>query len=258
MTAHDAAFQVDRLWPDPTSDLDLDAAFSDLRLPPPPAGRPLLGINMITTIDGRAQLAGTAEGLGSRADRRLMRLLRAGHDAVASGAGTLHAAGLWTWLPADLAARRVERGKPAQPLAVLVAGDRLVDPKAAWFRADQPRLVVLGPRAAAEQPPLPGETEILEAPDELPAPGWVLARLAERGINSVLLEGGPHINAAFLAADLIDEVHWTVSASLTGDDSLPMITPVPGGSRWAREPRRGRLVSVHRCADELFLRYRFV
>jgi riboflavin biosynthesis pyrimidine reductase len=258
MADESAAFRVDRLWPDPARDLDLDAAFADLELPDPPAGRPLVGINMITTIDGRAQLAGTAEGLGSRVDRRLMRLLRADHDAVGSGAGTLHAAGLWTWLPPDLAERRAREGKPPQPLAVLLAGDRLVDPGSAWFRADQPRLVVLGPRAAAEQPPLPGATEILVAPDELPDPAWALGRLGERGVESVLLEGGPHINAAFLAAGLIDEVYWTVSASLTGDHSLPMISPIQGGSPWARRPRRGRLVSVHRSGDELFLRYRFV
>ena len=53
------------------------------------AGRPLVAINMVTSIDGRAQLAGTAEGLGSRADRRLMRHYRAAFDAVGSGAGTL-------------------------------------------------------------------------------------------------------------------------------------------------------------------------
>ena len=36
-----------------------------------------------------------------------------------------------------------------------------------------------------------------------------------------------------------------------------MIAPIPGGSPWAERPREGRLVSVHRSGDELFLRYRF-
>ena len=86
----------------------------------------------------------------------------------------------------------------------------------------------------------------------------MLDRLAERGIGSLLLEGGPHVNAAFLAAGCLDEVYWTVGAHLIGSDALPMIAPVEGGSPHEHEPRRGRLVSVLRHEDELFLRYRFV
>ncbi|MGQ0608311.1 MAG: hypothetical protein ACT4OQ_07610, partial [Chloroflexota bacterium] len=86
---------VDRLWPDPTFDVDLDEAMRGFALPPAPRDRPLVALNMVTSIDGRAQLDGTAEGLGSRADRRLMRLYRAAFDAVGSGAGTLRATGIW-------------------------------------------------------------------------------------------------------------------------------------------------------------------
>jgi len=67
-------FIVDRLWPDPALDLDLDAAFEHFVLPPAPPGRPVVATNMVTSIDGRAQLAGKAEGLSGRADRRLIRL----------------------------------------------------------------------------------------------------------------------------------------------------------------------------------------
>jgi len=95
------------------------------------------------------------------------------------------------------------------------------------------------------------------APTDEPEPVWVMERLAERGIRSVLLEGGPTTNAGFLAADLIDELYWTVGARLLGTDALPMIAPIRGGSPWAEHPREGRLVSVHRSGEELFLHYRF-
>jgi hypothetical protein len=36
-----------------------------------------------------------------------------------------------------------------------------------------------------------------------------------------------------------------------------MIAPIPGGSPLAHDPRQGRLASVLRHEDELFLRYRF-
>lgn len=247
--------RVDRLWPDPASDLDLDEAFADLRLAPAPAGRPLVGVNMVTSIDGRAQLAGRTEGLSGRADRRLLQLYRAAYDAVGSGVGTLRADDFYSHLPADLAARRTAEGRPAQPTAVVIGGGGPVPTDRRWSTyADQPRILILGAQAPRPDS-LPG-TEILVAPTAAPEPAWVLDRLTERGIGSLLLEGGPTTNATFLAADAIDELYWTIGARLLGTDALPMIAAVPGGSRWAGHPREGQLVSVHRSGDELFLRYR--
>src|ERR671919_523794 len=110
----DAPRLVDRLWPDPATGLVLDEAFADLHLPGPPNGRPFVATNMVTSIDGHAQLGGTAEGLSSRTDRRLMRLYRAGFDAVGSGVGTLRADDFYSRVPADVAERRRAAGRPLQ------------------------------------------------------------------------------------------------------------------------------------------------
>jgi len=248
----DATHRVDRLWPEPALDLSLDDAMAGFALPASPPGRPLVAINMVTSIDGRAQLDGTAEGLGSRADRRLMRLYRAAFDAVASGVGTMRATGVWLRVGDDLAASRRDAGRPPNPVGVVIAGIDPVPLDARWFTGDEERILVVGrdhPIATA-----PPGTELLQAPDERPDPAWVLDRLAERGIGSLLLEGGPHLNAAFLAAGLIDEVYWTVGPQLHGTDALPMIAPI---SEIAASPRLGHLVSVLRHDDELFVRYRF-
>ncbi|MBW3613096.1 MAG: dihydrofolate reductase family protein [Chloroflexi bacterium] len=255
MTAEtDAAHRVDRLWPDPAVDIPLDEAMAGYE-PGVVRGRPLVAINMVTSIDGRAQLDGTAEGLGSRADRHLMRIYRAAFDAVGSGAGTLRATGVWLRVGDTLAAQRAARGQPPNPTGVVVAGTEAIDPASPWFDGNEPRLLVIGRDTPFGDAP-PG-TDLLRAPTERPEPRWILERLAERGITSFLLEGGPGINAAFLADDLIDEVYWTVGAHLLGTDALPMIAPIPGGSPFASRPRGGRLVSVLRHDSELFLRYRF-
>jgi 5-amino-6-(5-phosphoribosylamino)uracil reductase len=254
---------VDRLWPDPATDQELDAAFADLALPPAPAGRPLVAINMVTTIDGRAQVDGKADALSSRPDRRLMRLYRAAFDAVASGVGTLRADDFYSRIPDELAASRAAIGRSPQPTAIVIAGRTTVPTDRRWFTyAEQPRVVVVGaasPHAPKDggpaEVPLPVETWV--APSDLPEVPWLLERLAAGGIRTLLLEGGPTTNAAFLAAEAIDEVFWTVDASLVASDALPMIGPIPGDSPWAAAPRPGRLVSVHRSGDELFLRYRF-
>jgi riboflavin biosynthesis pyrimidine reductase len=249
------AHRVDRLWPDPATHLVLDEAMAGFSLPEPPSGRPLVGVNMVTSIDGRAQRDGTAEGLASRADRRLMRLYRAAYDAVGSGAGTLRAAGLWLRVGDDLAARRAAEGRPPNPVGVAIAGSEPVPLDARWFTGDERRMLIVGRTNPIQD--APEGTELVRASDARPAPRWILASLASRGIRTFLLEGGPHLNAAFLAAGLIDELYWTVGAHLLGTDALPMIAPIPGGSKHAAEPYRGRLVSVLRHDDELFLRYRF-
>jgi riboflavin biosynthesis pyrimidine reductase len=250
----DDVHRVDRLWPDPATDLALDDAMAAFSLPDPPPDRPLVGVNMVTSIDGRAQRDGTAEGLAGRADRRLMRHYRAAYDAVGSGAGTLRAAGLWLRVGDDLAERRAAEGRSPNPVGVVVAGREPVPLDARWFGGDERRILVVGrsnPIDAA-----PEGTELVRAADARPAPRWILSSLHARGIRTLLLEGGPHLNAAFLAAGLIDELYWTVGAHLLGTDALPMIAPIAGGSPYASEPYRGRLVSVLRHGDELFLRYR--
>ena len=253
MTA-DGSHRVDRLWPEPASDLLLDEAVAGYE-PPIVTGRPSVAINMVTSVDGRAQLNGTAEGLGSRADRRLMRLYRSAHDAVGSGGGTLRATGVWLRVGDDLAERRVARGRPANPTGVVIAGGEAIDDSASWFDGDEPRLLMVGRGNPLSEGP--AGTDVLRAPTERPQPRWILERLAERGIGSFLLEGGPHINAAFLRDGLIDEVCWTVGPLLVGTDALSMIAPIERASASGMAPRRGTLVAVLRHEDELFLRYRF-
>jgi 5-amino-6-(5-phosphoribosylamino)uracil reductase len=249
------SFIVDRLWPDPAFGVELDAAFSEFTLPPARDDRPIVATNMVTTIDGRAQLAGTAEGLSRRADRRLMRLYRAAYDAVGSGVGTLRAADFYSRLPDDLAQRRVASGRPAQPLAVVIGGARPIPTDRRWFAGDQPRLLIVG--RGAPRPDLPAGTELLESPTADPQPDWILQQLAARGVGSFLLEGGPTTNSTFLAAGDLDELYWTLGARVLATEALQMIAAVHGGSPFAEHPREARLISVHRSDDELFLRYRF-
>jgi riboflavin biosynthesis pyrimidine reductase len=253
-------FTVDRLWPDPAPGLDLDQALAGYAPPPAPAGRIPVATNMVTSLDGRAQLAGTAEGLSGRADRRLMRLYRVAFDAVGSGAGTLRKTDFWSSLPDDLAARRRGEGRAPQPLAVVIAGNAPVPLDRRWYTFDQPRLLIVGrasPHATEGAAGLPDGTDLLVAPSDRPEPAWVLERLGERGIGSLLLEGGPTTNAAFLAAGCLDELCWTLGARVLAADALTLFATPPGGSPFATQPREARLVSVLRSEDELFLRYRF-
>jgi len=54
--------------------------------------------------------------------------------------------------------------------------------------------------------------------------GLALKALGERGIASVLCEGGPRLGAALLAARLVDRVYWAVAPRfLTSDAAVPVL-----------------------------------
>ena len=87
-------------------------------------------------------------------------------------------------------------------------------------RADSPRLDVRG-IAGARQPrrlafgrgPLPPDSQLELRTGEL---GEELAALAEEGVQSLLLEGGPTLATAFLEADLVDKVLIFLAPTFSG------------------------------------------
>src|SRR5258707_2346293 len=75
--------------------------------------RPYLALNMVATADGRAAVNGSAVGIGSPADKHLMRELRAEADVGLHGAGTVRADPLSARVPAEMAQIRLSHGLSA-------------------------------------------------------------------------------------------------------------------------------------------------
>lgn len=57
----------------------------------PPADRPLVAMNFVTTVDGRATIEGRSGPIGSDTDTAMLSGLRTRFDAVMIGAGTMRA-----------------------------------------------------------------------------------------------------------------------------------------------------------------------
>jgi riboflavin-specific deaminase-like protein len=232
----------------PTSPEQLASKLRLAELAPP--GRPYLGVNMVSSLDGKATIAWRTKGLSTELDRRLFHHLRTQADAVMVGAGTVRAERYGRMTKSDeLRHKRVSEGLAADPLAVIVSG-RLDLPADLPILNDPQQRVLIATASDATLPDTPAPVEYARTGDDLPL---LMAQLREeRGVRSVLCEGGPTLNSHLLAAGLVDELFLTLNPKLAGGAAA--LTIVAG--RELVEPAELELVSVAEGGGDLFTRWR--
>jgi diaminohydroxyphosphoribosylaminopyrimidine deaminase / 5-amino-6-(5-phosphoribosylamino)uracil reductase len=138
--------------------------------------RPFVIYKAAVTLDGSVTSPGE-RWISGEASRRLVHELRASVDAVAVGGGTA----------------RLDRPR--------------LDARDVETPRGQPRRLVFS------RGPLPQGLELELRSGPL---AQELAALAEEGVQSLLLEGGPTIAASFLAEDLVDKLLVFVAPTLSG------------------------------------------
>lgn len=235
--------------------------YTSLDLPPPPPERPYVVLNMVMSLDGKAVLEGTEQGIGSKVDQRLMRELRVNADVVLNGANTLRASGTSSRLgdPA-LEVVRLSRGKPRYPVAATLSASGDLPLDRLFFTArDFDAVVYLLRSAPADR------RRAIEATGrpvvQLPARGSIAAMLKhmrrDLGASVLLLEGGPSTNADFFRLGFVDEYFLTLGPVVVGGrDSL---TPVEGALPFRRKrlPRFDLVWAVpNHDTGEVYCRYR--
>jgi len=242
-----------RLYPPPAR--EVFAIYDDLDLPPTgnrEGARPYVITNTVSSVDGRTAIGGKAAGLGSRIDRQTMRTLRSRADAVMIGAGTLRAERLTLGLD--------ETGVP-QPLAIIVTdtGDVPLEEHLIG-EGGQEVLILLSdaaPKRVVER--LPTLAPVMRAPAD--STGAVDLETAlrilkvERGVESLVVEGGPGLNHALISLNLVDELFLTVAPELLGGSADQTLTLLRGPTLTARDRPTLDLMSIYLSGDELFLRY---
>jgi riboflavin-specific deaminase-like protein len=216
-----------------------------------PSGRPYLGVNMVSSLDGKATLDWRTKGLSSDIDRRLFHHLRTQADAVMVGAGTAREERYGRMTKNDeLRQKRVNEGLVPDALAVVVSG-RLDLPPDLPLLNDPDQRVVIATASENDLPEVQAEIEYARVGDDLPR---LMAYLhEEHGVRSVLSEGGPTLNSHLFAADLVDELFLTLAPKLRGGAAA--LTIVAG--RELVEPLEPSLVSVAEADGELYTRWRF-
>jgi riboflavin-specific deaminase-like protein len=241
---------VQLIYPEqrPTSPEELAAGLRLHELRPP--DRPYLGINMVSSLDGKATLNWRTKGLSTEVDRRLFHELRTQADAVMVGAGTAREERYGRITKNDeLRQKRVNEGLVPDALAVVVSGRLALPPDLPLLNEPEQRVVV-ATGSEHELPGLKGDVEYARVGDDLPL---LMGYLHERhGVRSVLCEGGPTLNSFLYAAGLVDELFLTMNPKVVGGAAALTIV----AARELVEPAELDLASVAEAEGELFTRWR--
>jgi diaminohydroxyphosphoribosylaminopyrimidine deaminase/5-amino-6-(5-phosphoribosylamino)uracil reductase len=186
------------------------------------AGMPLVTLKLASTLDGRiATASGESRWITGEAARREVHALRARHDAILVGSGTVLAD------DPDLTCRIP--GMERVPMLRVVADARLrTPPKARLVQSAgaAPVLVITAPGhpPAAQAPFIAAGADIITAPAhaggglDLPS---LLRALGRRGVTRVLAEGGAGLAAALLRQGLVDRLVWFHAPAVMGGDGHP-------------------------------------
>ncbi len=212
-------------------------------------GRPLVALKLAATLDGRiATRTGASRWISGEPARRFVHRLRNEYDAVMVGAGTVIAD------DPELTCRR--RGG-RDPLRVIVDG-RLRVPLTARVLTNAAAPGTLLATAMHTGRKLAALRKRGVSVLALPGRGGelslrrVLARLAERGVSSVLIEGGAALAAAALRERVVDRLFLLVAPKLIGGDGVAMLGPL--GVAALRDALGVRVLGISRLGDDLLVR----
>ena len=226
-----------------------------------PPARPYIIANMVMSADGKVQIAGTEQGIGSPVDQRLMRELRFHADVVVNGASTLRISGTSSRLgDPELEARRVAGGRTTNPIAAVLSASGDLPLERAFFTArDFDAVVYLSSAAPARRQAAIEATgrRVVIVPAE-DAPAAMLRHMHEDlGARLVLVEGGPTLNGALFSLGLVDEYFTTIGPVVVGA-SGPLTAVEAAISPSPDEVTRFALLSAYANPDssEVYLRYR--
>jgi riboflavin-specific deaminase-like protein len=245
-----------RLHPEPGELTPAEAAAALRADAQPPPERPYLAINMVATADGRITIGGRSGPIGNQHDRRLFHELRGQADAVLVGAGTARNEHYGRMIrDPERREGRAAAGLDPEPLAIITSARLALDPDEVPLLAEPESRVIVITGADGEIENARASIEYVRTQKDEDA-GVVpltaaLRDLRKRGIETVLCEGGPILNATLFQEDLVDEL-WLVVASKLGGGTGP--TSVSGPE--LDPPRQLELISALEGGGDLFLRYR--
>lgn len=220
--------------------------------------RPFVRVKLAMSLDGRTAMAsGESRWISGDASRRDVQRLRARSSAILSGVGTVLAddPSLTVRLdPAELGLDTSLR----QPLRVLLDSSLRIPAESRLLTLAGETLILCNERADAASALLSNpKVEVVQLAAgrdggvDLHA---VMAHLAEREINELMVEAGPTLAGALLQAELIDELVIYLAPHLMGDAARGLFA-LPGVTEMADRISL-ELVDIRRIGADLRLTLR--
>jgi riboflavin-specific deaminase-like protein len=239
-----------RLFPDP-GPTSADEQVGHLDLNGLAGGeRPYVVSNFALTVDGQATIAGRSGAIGSGADTALFHLLRTRADAIIVGAGTIRTERYGPMIEDSAARSRRDRDSLAHyPLAVIVS-ERFDLPWDIPLFTSGLGSVLIATATDAERPETATTVRVVRHSPKVDVARLLRELRQERGVRSLLCEGGPHLHAELFALDLLDELFLTRASKLGGGSGPGLFAGAP------ERPTELEAVWMLEQDGELFGRYR--
>lgn len=239
------------LLPEPVARVEIADAYAN----PPGVGvdRPFVRCNMISSLDGAISVQGRSGMLGGPADGRVFATLRSLADVVLVGAGTVRSEGYGpVRLDDEQRRQRANRAQSSVPPIAVVTRSANLDWSSPFFTEAETRPIIITTSGSDREARPRGETvaDFVVAGDDRVDPHSALDYFHGAGYRSVLLEGGPGLNAEVVEAGLVNELCLTVAPRLVAG----------GGPRVLAGPELAaplRLEIAHLLEEDGFLFYRF-
>lgn len=183
-------------------------------------GRPFVTVKWAMTLDGRTGTdSNHSRWITNEASRTYVHEIRADHDAVVIGIGTILA-------DDPMLNVRLDHYEGRQPKRIIIDGDLSIPRRARVLRTKQAGEVILVTTRHAEKRDIEALEEeghrvvVLPGRRRLIGIAELMEFLAEEKILSVLAEGGRQIHTAMLKADVVDKIVAFVAPKIIGGRML--------------------------------------
>lgn len=218
--------------------------------------RPYVLLSVAASLDGYVDDASSERlVLSSPEDLDRVDDVRAGVDAILVGANTIRTDNPRLQVrSAGRRCRRVDAGKPPDPIKVTLTREGDLDPAYAFFTAgDSDKVVYTTSRNAAAVAVRLAEVADVVGVGTPVDPGAMLTDLADRGVERLMVEGGSQIHTMFLSRGLVDELQLVFAPFFVGSGDAPRL--VDSGAFPQDAQHRMRLVETRAVGDCVLLRY---
>lgn len=183
-------------------------------------GRPYVTLKFASSLDGKiASRTGRSKYISGIEARRWVHRERDSHDGIMVGINTV------TLDDPELTSRDPEGRTPIK--IIVDSRGRLQDNAKMWERTENGVIVLTTPKGKSNIKARPGlEVIVTETESGSVDLGLAMEKLAQGGINSILLEGGSRLNGSMLDQGLIDRVAGFVAPILVGGQEA--LSPIAG------------------------------